>query len=288
MNPSFTDASSDSAYLASAQLASGFAAGIVPSSPWNKFCIQVSTMVCAIGTVLANLGWTVSDASMSGVVTALAASFTTFAGVNAQTGTTYPIVAADRHKLITLTNASAIAVSLPQAGTTGFANGYRVKIVNLGAGVVTITPATSTIGGASTLVLTTGQSVEILSDETNYLTINPVFNAFNLSSNVTITSGAAWSVTHALGTAPKAVQCWLVNLTAEAGYVTGDKILITNNEGIYPSEHGSALAILSGNTTTINGRYSSNATVFQVNHGTTGAATALTNANWALQVASWA
>lgn len=74
-DPAFTDAVSDSSYNSSSQLANGFSSGIMPSAVLNKFCIQQSTMTAAIGTVLANLGYTVSDASMSGLVTALTTAF---------------------------------------------------------------------------------------------------------------------------------------------------------------------------------------------------------------------
>ena len=108
------------------------------------------------------------------------------AGVNAQTGTTYTVLTGDRNKLITFSNASAVAVTLPQAGTTGFANNFEFEVKNIGAGTVTITPTTSTIDGAATLTLTNGQSVRIYSDGTNY------FSAKGKSdpSNITVYTGS--------------------------------------------------------------------------------------------------
>lgn len=89
--------------------------------------------------------------------------------VNAQTGTTYTVVDGDRAKLVTFSNAASIAVTLPQAGaTTTFKTGWFVDVVNIGAGTATITPTTSTINGAATLVLLTGQGCRIVSDGTNY------------------------------------------------------------------------------------------------------------------------
>lgn len=98
--------------------------------------------------------------------------------VNAQTGTTYTFVTGDREKLVTLSNASAVAVALPQANTTTFKTGWKVTASNLGVGVVTITPTTSTINGLATLRLTTGQSVTIISDGINYQTIGLLGGAF--------------------------------------------------------------------------------------------------------------
>lgn len=93
--------------------------------------------------------------------------------VNAQTGTSYAILDTDRAKLITASNAAAQAYSIAQAGAaSAFQAGWHADIQNnsavCGAGVVTLTPTTSTINGASTLKLLPGQSARIVSDGTNY------------------------------------------------------------------------------------------------------------------------
>jgi hypothetical protein len=75
--------------------------------------------------------------------------------VNAQVGTTYTVLSTDWGKLVTFSNGSAIAVTLPEAGSAGFSSGWNANFVNLGAGTVTITPTTSTINGAATLTPTT-------------------------------------------------------------------------------------------------------------------------------------
>lgn len=54
--------------------------------------------------------------------------------LNAQTGTTYTAVAADSGKLVTLSNASAITMTLPPSV---FAVGEQINFVQLGAGQVT-------------------------------------------------------------------------------------------------------------------------------------------------------
>lgn len=89
--------------------------------------------------------------------------------VNAQTGTTYTVVDGDRAKLITLSNASSIAVTLPQAGASNeFKSGWFADFFAKGAGTVTITPTTSTINGASSLTVPSGRGLRIVSDGTNY------------------------------------------------------------------------------------------------------------------------
>ncbi len=88
--------------------------------------------------------------------------------INAQTGTSYAVVAGDRGKHVTLSNAASIAATIAQAGTTGFEDGYFIYLECIGVGAATLTPATSTINGAATLVLTSGMSAVVFSDGTNY------------------------------------------------------------------------------------------------------------------------
>lgn len=87
-------------------------------------------------------------------------------GVNPQTGTSYTFVASDCGKLVTFNNASAIAVSLPQA--TGDFASCLLYVHNIGAGQVTITPTTSTINGAATYVINRNRGAQIFSDSVNY------------------------------------------------------------------------------------------------------------------------
>ena len=88
---------------------------------------------------------------------------------NLQTGTTYTYVTADSTRLVSHSNAAAIAGTLPQAGVS-FPDGWFTDVQNRGAGTLTITPTTSTIDGAATIVLTTGQGVRIASNGVNYFT----------------------------------------------------------------------------------------------------------------------
>lgn len=88
--------------------------------------------------------------------------------INAQTGTTYAMQTTDAGKLVTFSNASSIAATIVVATTSGFTGGYSADLQNLGVGTVTLTATTSTINGASTLVLKTGEGCTITSDGTNY------------------------------------------------------------------------------------------------------------------------
>lgn len=90
-------------------------------------------------------------------------------GTRAVTGTSDTLNNSDLGFVVTYSNASAVAVSLAQASVSNlFLDGWACYVKNNGAGAVTITPATSTIDGAATLVLTQNQGALIWSDGTNY------------------------------------------------------------------------------------------------------------------------
>ena len=63
--------------------------------------------------------------------------------INTQTGTTYTVVAGDAQKLITLSNASAITLTIASNATQALPVGTQVTISQYGAGQVTIVGASS-------------------------------------------------------------------------------------------------------------------------------------------------
>lgn len=91
--------------------------------------------------------------------------------VNAQTGLNYTYLLTDRGKLVTRTNAAAMGDTLPQA-TGSFGAGWFMLVKNIHAtSLLTITPTTSTIDGAATLVVRPGTTAMISSDGTNYASV---------------------------------------------------------------------------------------------------------------------
>ena len=71
-------------------------------------------------------------------------------GINAQTGTTYTTVLADNGKLVTLTNGSSIALTIPLNSSVAYPVGAQLNLARLGAGAVTIA------GAVGVTVISTG------------------------------------------------------------------------------------------------------------------------------------
>jgi Pectate lyase superfamily protein len=90
-------------------------------------------------------------------------------GVNAQTGTSYTFVSSDNCQLVTFNNAASVAVTLPAPSVDTAFQKWSVTASNLGAGPLVITTAAgATIGGKSSLTVSTGAEVWIISDGVNY------------------------------------------------------------------------------------------------------------------------
>jgi len=82
--------------------------------------------------------------------------------LNAQTGTTYTVVAADEAKIVSFSNAAAITVTLPQTSTTVLDAGFHVQFQNIGDGLVTVVKE-----GAD--VLNNQDTVEIAKGDTAFI-----------------------------------------------------------------------------------------------------------------------
>jgi hypothetical protein len=60
---------------------------------------------------------------------------------NAQSGTTYTLVLADKNRVVELNNAAAIALTVPADNTVAYATGTQITLLQTGAGQVTIAGA---------------------------------------------------------------------------------------------------------------------------------------------------
>jgi hypothetical protein len=74
--------------------------------------------------------------------------------INAQTGTTYTTVLADRSKLVTLDNASAVTVTIPPNSSVAYPTGTKIDLLAKGAGQVTVAAGSGvTVNSSQTLNL---------------------------------------------------------------------------------------------------------------------------------------
>jgi hypothetical protein len=95
-----------------------------------------------------------SDASTGGAIGV---------AVNAQTGTTYTTVLTDNNKVVTLDNASAIALTVPLNSSVAYPTGAQVHLYNKGAGQVTVAgDAGVTVNSSNGLKLRAQYSVATL------------------------------------------------------------------------------------------------------------------------------
>ncbi len=93
-------------------------------------------------------------------------------GVNSQPGNSYTVQLSDNGQTITTTAASPVAVTLPTASApTGFYP-FSFWITPIGIGTITVTPVSGTIGGQTSLTLTTNQAAIVTSDGTNWQAVN--------------------------------------------------------------------------------------------------------------------
>lgn len=96
-------------------------------------------------------------------------------GLNAQTGTTYTLVVGDAGKTVTLSNAAAVAVTLPQDSVANLPTGAVVNFYNLGAGTVTISAgAGATLQGGSLTATQYGYAAVIKLSANTYGPYQPV------------------------------------------------------------------------------------------------------------------
>jgi hypothetical protein len=132
-------------------------------------CVATPPNVVGVWTAYAGTGTVTSVLGACGIAGTVTTSGTLTGQelVNAQTGTSYTVLAGDCGKLLTFSNGSAIAVTIPTAGGS-FPTGFFFDAENKGAGTATLTPSTGTIGGNANLALTTGQGCRVVSDGTNW------------------------------------------------------------------------------------------------------------------------
>lgn len=215
----------------------------LPGTCYTNYALTGSAPTCGLGAVCASAGAPTSPTALwiaHFVVTAGAAVMTAkdgnnlavieFPGFNESqggqgqrvitydthvnrvrtvSGTTDSITSADCYGIVRYTNASAVAVSVPQAGTSSMANGCWWATVAAGAGTVTNSTTTSVWSPTGKNVVAGGTSVRFTSNGTDYIaepgagtggtgTATGQYTVFNTPGSVSFTcptSGAyrAWA-----------------------------------------------------------------------------------------------
>jgi hypothetical protein len=92
--------------------------------------------------------------------------------LNAQTGTTYTLVLTDNGRLVTLSNAAAITLTVPLNATVAFATGAVINIQQIGAGQVTVAGASGvTVTGTGTKLRTQYSAAALVKTGTDSWTL---------------------------------------------------------------------------------------------------------------------
>jgi hypothetical protein len=94
-------------------------------------------------------------------------------GVNAQTGTTYTTVLSDNGSVVTLANASSIAVTIPAYSSVAYPIGAQITLTQYGAGQVTIS------GGSGVTINSTGATATAPKLRVQYSTATAIQTSTN-------------------------------------------------------------------------------------------------------------
>jgi hypothetical protein len=92
--------------------------------------------------------------------------------LNAQTGTTYTLVLTDNGRLVTLSNAAAITLTVPTNASVAYATGAVINIQQIGAGQVTVAGAAGvTVTGTGTKLRTQYSAAALVKTGTDSWTL---------------------------------------------------------------------------------------------------------------------
>jgi hypothetical protein len=159
------------------------AGAFAPLSVSSAFSISGTTMGLITGSTgsagilqLATNSEVVTGTDSTKAVTSAGVTATRglYVAVNAQTGTTYAPVLADQGKVVTLSNAAAITVTLPSDATTAFPIGTEIIFVTLGAGTATFAAgASATVTGVA-LTASQWTVTRVIKTAANTWVVSPV------------------------------------------------------------------------------------------------------------------
>ena len=173
-------ASTDAAGIRIAQAASGAGSrigsirlGRAPTTGFNTY-IENSAGVLTIYNGVDNLGTDMmnirtTEADFSVPVQSDGGFRITSNAINAQTGTSYSLLSSDNGKIVTMSNASPITLTVP----SGLPVGFNTTVIQLGAGAVGITSSGTTLNSFESKLNMAGQhaAVSIISYTSNVFNV---------------------------------------------------------------------------------------------------------------------
>lgn len=110
------------------------------------FDTTLATAFIGDGTTAGGIPIAAAGAAVWGTITGTLSSQTDlynslgFAGINVQTGTTYTLVAGDQNKLVQISNASSITLTIPPNSSVAFPTNTTIYWQQYGAGLITVAP----------------------------------------------------------------------------------------------------------------------------------------------------
>jgi hypothetical protein len=138
------------------------------SGPGSSTNANIAVMSGTTGKIIADGGATIASITNS---IATKETIGEYSAINAQTGTTYTLALSDKGCLVTLSNASAITLTIPPNSSVAFPVKSKIDSAAYGAGQVTIAPGAGVTlraaGGAlkSRVQYTAWTMVKIATDE---------------------------------------------------------------------------------------------------------------------------
>ena len=145
----------DYALLADSAATNGFSWKQIPAAGLASDSVTTAKILDANVTA----GKLASDSVTKAKIADRAVGSTELDGItlNAQTGTTYTLALTDAHDLVTLSNASAITLTVPTNASVAFTIGDQVNLLQLGAGQVTVSGSGVTFRSEGTKLKLKGQ-----------------------------------------------------------------------------------------------------------------------------------
>jgi hypothetical protein len=183
---------------------------------------------------------------------------------NAQTGATYTFVLADTGKTVTASNASAQTYTIPPTASVAWTANTTLRVLNLGAGVVTFAAGAGVTVTNTAQTLTQYQSAKLVRTGLNAWTVAPDSGTASTSGltllNTTTFSAVASASVNDVFSATYENYRILTNITSQS--VDGSYYLKMRVSSV---DSSASYYLMNGGFTSTNGGYNTNA-----NNQTTG------------------